>query len=529
VLATLPACSVHTVVTSPPYYGLRDYGTAQWEGGDAACDHVRPVTYLASTLGASTGGRSPETHARSIGAQTTPYRDVCGKCGARRIDRQLGLEATPEAYLAAMVEVFRAVRRVLRDDGTCWVNIGDSYASQPAGNRIPSGISQNTPKRLATDLERYNTQGKSWGDAKPKDLLLMPARLALALQADGWWVRSDIIWHKPNPMPESCTDRPTSAHEHVFLLSKRARYYYDSAAIAEPAINAGRVVDYDGTQKNCSAGDATNDMRTRIQRPVEVGATRACRNVWTIPTAPFSEAHFATFPPQLVERCIRAGTSERGCCAACGAPWVRVTERNLDNIPTRMATKRAPVDCEAMAAYLRERREALGLSRSAVDAALGTRTLYSWFEGRPAGIEPPTPEQWTKLKSVLALDDRFDEQIYGTVEVEITDHSPSKAPGVRTYAKAWNAETTTTGWRASCQCDADVVPCTVLDPFVGSGTTALVADRLQRHAIGIDLSIDYAAMAQRRLEDDCPLFTSWAPAEHPVETEIADLFSVAAD
>jgi hypothetical protein len=212
---------------------------------------------------------------------------------------------------------------------------------------------------------------------------------------------------------------------------------------------------------------------------------------------------------------------------------VRVTERNLENVPTRLATKRAPVDCEAMAAYLRERREALGLSRAAVDEALGTHTLYSWFEGRPAGIEPPTPEQWTKLKEVLALDARFDEQIYGTVEVTITDHAPSKAPGVRTYAKAWNAETTTTGWSPSCQCQADTRPCVVLDPFSGAGTALLVADRLGRDAIGIDLSHAYIDMTRARLTADCPLFMdigpSPPPAEDPEDARMQDLFAEAAD
>jgi hypothetical protein len=205
-----------------------------------------------------------------------------------------------------------------------------------------------------------------------------------------------------------------------------------------------------------------------------------------------------------------------------------VTERNLDNVPTRMATKRVPVDCEAMAAYLRERREALGLSRVAVDTALGTRTLYSWFEGRPAGIEPPTPEQWTKLKDVLQLDSRFDEQIYGTVEVVITDHSPSKAVGVRTYAKAWNSETATTGWRTGCDHNADVVPCVVLDCFAGAGTTLLVADRLQRDAIGIELNTAYTEMAMQRCRDDAPLFVD-VPAADPEDERMADLFAEAAE
>ena len=407
--------------------------------------------------------------------------------------REIGSERSPDEYLATMVGVFREIRRVMRPDATLWCNMGDSY--------------------------------------QDKQLLMMSARLALALQADGWWLRSDNIWHKPNPMPESCTDRPTSAHEHVFLLTKRARYFYDADAVREaheePWRSTGRIEDRGSKDvvAGINGGFGLDGRRPREYNP----AGRNLRNVWTLPTHPYIHAHFATYPPALAERCIRAGTSERGCCAQCGKPWVRETERNLENVPTRMATKRAPVDCEAMAAYLRERREALGLSRVAVDTALGTRTLYSWFEGRPAGIEPPTPEQWTKLKDVLALDTRFDEQIYGTVEVEITDHSPSKAPGVRTYAKAWNAETTTTGWAPSCDHNADVVPCVVLDPFAGAGTTLLVADRLQRDAIGIELNVAYTEMAMQRCRDDAPLFTSFPPAEPPEDERMRDLFAVAAD
>jgi DNA modification methylase len=368
----------------------------------------------------------------------------------------LGSEATPEAYLAAMVEVFREVRRVLRDDGTCWVNIGDSYAHTGAaggsvfdGGRTDGRVAYEADKARGRESRRSTLSG-----AKPKDLLLMPARLALALQADGWWVRSDIIWSKPNPMPESCTDRPTSAHEHVFLLSKRKTYFYDADAVREDA-EYGASVDRDGA--SCGPFRPTSGGGFRGgTRAHSYGGSRNLRNVWTIPTHAYSDAHFATFPPALVERCIRAGTSERGCCAACGAPWGRVTER-------------------------------------AVAFTSGSGRAGKVPNGKHAGSE---------------------QALSGDYDIRM---GPSVA-------------TTTTGWRVSCQCEADVAPCTVLDCFVGSGTTALVADRLQRHAIGIDLSIDYAAMAQRRLEDDCPLFTAWAPAETDAQDErMRDLFSVAAD
>jgi hypothetical protein len=285
---------------------------------------------------------------------------------------------------------------------------------------------------------------------KPKDLLLMPARLALALQADGWWVRSDIIWAKPNPMPESCTDRPTSAHEHVFLLTKSARYFYDADAVREPhdGPNAMHIQRHLVDER---LRDDTGQRRLGKQGLHDFinPAGRNLRNIWTIATHAFPEAHFATYPPELVERCIRAGTSERGCCAACGAPWVRVTERH-------------------------------------------SHCMH------------PTPER------------------------SLVTGATRNALGGQ---KEWDAyiAPTTTGWRASCQCNAEVVSCTVLDPFLGSGTTALVADRLQRHCIGIDLSLTYADMAQRRIEQDCPLFTSWAPAEDPEDERMRDLFAEAAE
>ena len=160
-----------------------------------------------------------------------PYRDTCGKCGATRVDRQIGLESSPDEYLATMVGVFREVRRVLRPDGTCWVNMGDSYCSGTnAPRKSTTTEGDDVPASWAARSQPERTTG---GGLAAKQLLMMPARLALALQADGWWVRSDIIWHKPNPMPESVTDRPTSAHEHVYLLTKSARYFYDAEAVRE--------------------------------------------------------------------------------------------------------------------------------------------------------------------------------------------------------------------------------------------------------------------------------------------------------
>ncbi len=241
-LATLPDQSVQCCVTSPPYMGLRDYGTAG----------------------------------------------------------QIGLEATLAEYIATMVDVFREVRRVLRDDGTLWLNIGDSYNAQPGQRKTTDAAG---PKQLTNGA---STGAPSRYDAglKPKDLMMVPARLAIALQDDGWYLRSDIIWHKPNPMPESVRDRPTSAHEHIFLLTKSSRYYWDAAAVAEQG------VDPDRQRLDRIAGANGHTVRHSEGGMIGSSQTRNTRNVWTIAPQPFSEAHFATFPPEIPRRCILAGSKE---------------------------------------------------------------------------------------------------------------------------------------------------------------------------------------------------------------------------
>jgi DNA modification methylase len=254
-LATLPAESVQCIVTSPPYYGLRDYG----------------------------------------------------------VDGQIGLEPTPEEYVAELVAVFREARRVLRADGVLWLNLGDSYAAggNGGGNKNDTNVGSLSapPKKAPLGY-------------KQKDLLGIPWRVAFALQADGWWLRSECIWAKPNPMPESVTDRPTKAHEQVFMLTKSARYFYDAAAVAEAASeNKPFASSSNGGEKAAALGQRGGNLG------VPAHETRNRRTVWTIASQPFSGAHFATMPPDLAEICIKAGTSERGQCPHCGAPWVRVEKK----------------------------------------------------------------------------------------------------------------------------------------------------------------------------------------------------------
>jgi site-specific DNA-methyltransferase (cytosine-N4-specific) len=299
-LAGLEAESVHCVVTSPPYWGLRDYGTGLWEGGDAECDHLKvsdPVRAVATS--GLEGGKKTTGHVQEgFGAS-------CGKCGARRVDSQLGLEPTPDLYLEAMVAVFREVRRVLRADGTCWLNIGDSYASNPAKGASGQG------KETAYLGDGYGAENRRDvpPGLKPKDLCMIPARLALALQADGWWLRSQIVWAKPNPMPESVTDRPTSSYDLVYLLTKSPRYFFDAEAVREPQHPDGRRK----TQRDYGeTNGAHGNHQGMNERERWTGAGRNVRNVWEIATQPYPEAHFATYPEELVRRCLLAGCPEGG-------------------------------------------------------------------------------------------------------------------------------------------------------------------------------------------------------------------------
>jgi DNA modification methylase len=361
---------VHCCVTSPPYWGLRDYGS---EG-------------------------------------------------------QLGLEPTPEAYVARMVAVFREVRRVLRADGTCWLNIGDSYVSSPKGNPGDQGSSIGLSRPgVQAERDRGGYDKTKVAGLKAKDLVGIPWRVAFALQADGWYLRSDIVWAKPNPMPESATDRPTKAHEYLFLLTKSARYFYDADAIREKATEGtdlgllrGRSRDASGMVAWAAPSIAKRQEAGVDSRTAGTGMRNA-RSVWEIATQPYPEAHFATFPEELPRRCIAAGTSERGCCPTCGAPWERETERHEAEV--------VPTNRRVLAS----------------GGAISGGTQRSTLDGRGG----------------------------------------------------WGSQTV--GWRPTCDHGQQPVPCTVLDSFMGSATTALVARKLGRRSIGIELNPDYCALAARRL------------------------------
>ena len=382
VLKTLPAESVQCCITSPPYYGLRDYGMAE----------------------------------------------------------QIGLEETPDQYIEKLVEVFREVRRVLRDDGTLWVNIGDTYGTGAPTSRLG-------PNRdgLPGGTEIKSNGNKLVPGMKPKDLIGIPWMLAFALRKDGWYLRSEIIWHKPNPMPESVRDRPTKAHEQIFLLSKSPKYYYDADAIREPNVYAEHhAKDHTKTSKRKENNKNKDNLagnnggqRGLMNEINPLGKNR--RSVWQITPKPCKDAHFAVFPPELPQMCLLAGTSEKGSCIACGASIKRILEH--------------PGNPEGILGY-----------RGVPNA----QTKSGGFQSNEVKINNPLS---VRLKP---------------------GHNPTQ------YSK-----TQTVGWKPSCTCENEiVVPCAILDPFSGSGTTGIVANKHGRSYIGIELNPEYVEITKKRYEKE---------------------------
>lgn len=308
VLKTLPDESVDCCVTSPPYYALRDYGTGEWVGGDPKCNHY------SGTWGKNTGvgtHKKMQDSGMSLCGTSHLMKCVCTKCGAVRVDKQIGLEETPEEYIRKLTDVFHEVKRVLKKNGTLWLNIGDSYWGSGSrgydftgklteASKLQSGSQgtinlSNVPKLIGN------------GEYKNKDLIGIPWMLAFSLRADGWYLRQDIIWHKPNPMPESVKDRCTKSHEYIFLLSKSPQYYFDYEAIQEDSIckddrrnGQGRIA-YDGKRTQGEDKKAQDSF-------VVVNEKRNKRDVWSVTVKAMREQHFATYPEELVEPCILAGS-----------------------------------------------------------------------------------------------------------------------------------------------------------------------------------------------------------------------------
>ena len=307
-LKTLDNNFIDCVVTSPPYWGLRDYGTASYEGGDPNCKHT-----ITDGIVDNKNNKLIERPDRASDKKN------CVKCGAKRIDKQLGLEPTYQEHIQNIVELFRAMKPKLKDSATVWLNYGDSYAATVNGTKVKDmkkNLQKNTIENKGKTNGVYDDRGfidkpfsTIQGSLKPKDLVMIPNRIAIALQDDGWWIRSEIIWHKPNPMPESIKDRPTSCHEKIWLITKSKKYYYDADAIKEPVaqgtidrLSQKNLKNQIGSKRGNGGKKPNGNMKA-----VGTLETKNKRNVWTVTTKPCKDAHFATFPKDLIEPCIKAG------------------------------------------------------------------------------------------------------------------------------------------------------------------------------------------------------------------------------
>ena len=471
-LKKLSSESVHCVVTSPPYWGLRDYKTdpVVWDG-NTQCSHqwagLLPGRQANKDTGlALTGTGSPESRLQGLceaGSVTSSAGQFCSLCSAWL--GSLGQEPTPQLYVQHIVQIFREVKRVLRDDGTLWLNLGDTFSVGPSGRRDHGvegsgsklGPDHNGIKGGSVILASSNRRCPE--GLKPKDLCGIPWRVAFALQEDGWYLRSDIIWAKGvsgqkiietqllkslqnnnvpdvvienvfkdlglysgNPMPESVTDRPTRSHEYVFLLAKSKKYFYDHEAIKEPTVSDHNSGNGFSREARESYKNSDGSFRGNSKQWDAIGTTRNIRDVWALVTKSLKLAHYAAYPVDLVEPCVLAGTSGHGCCSVCGSPYKRMLEK--------------------------------------------TEVANPGYNGS-----------------------KFDSGKTGSRDGgEHTQHGDR-------FVK------TTAGWQVTCDCTgAGISPCTVLDPFCGSGTTGLVALKHSRKFIGIELNPEYTEMAKTRIE-----------------------------
>lgn len=297
-LKSLEDKSVRCCITSPPYYGLRDYGTGKWVGGDPNCNHYRDSKQSEFT---ATGHKHMQDCGQAIGDAI--YKSVCPKCGAVRVDEQIGLEETPQEYINRLVDVFREIRRILKDDGTLWVNIGDTYAYQNSCNH-------NFDYDKGSGSNNENISKRKFDDSiKHKDLIGIPWLFAFAMRDDGWYLRQDIIWAKTNPMPESVEDRCTKSHEYIFLFSKSSDYYFDFESIQEDSIEDVAGTKFGGNKYGGNGEQFVNKSAGIYSGNEYVSnGKRRKRDVWFVGVNSYKGAHFATYPIELITPCVLAGS-----------------------------------------------------------------------------------------------------------------------------------------------------------------------------------------------------------------------------
>lgn len=432
--------SIHSVITSFPYYGLRLYdgvGPTIW-GGDSACSHVWGVVPALQKAHNTDATYSAKQASNAGALREVPGSAFCQLCGAWL--GCFGLEPSISLHVQNAVAVCREIKRVLRPDGVFWLNYGDSYATSK------NGRSAAATKAAGNDDRTFRDKPFSIDELPAKSLCGIPWRVALALQDDGWILRADVIWSKPNPMPESVNDRPTKSHEYIFMLVKSARYFYDAEAIREAHSSSDdprNRPDYK-PKRGSFIGGGVNDGRTRTTGAAtwpEGGRNR--RTVWTIATQSFSGAHFATFPTKLVEPMVLASTSARGVCPKCGAGWLRVVEKNVSLESGSGKAGNKPNGKWADTAQTES-----GSYDIRMGPVVSTQTT-GWRPGCDC-IRKAAPNYGMQGGEILEIADEVAKEF---------------AP----------------------------IPAVILDPFCGSGTCGEVARNLGRRFIGLDLSATYLA------------------------------------
>ena len=446
-LKSLPDASVDCCITSPPYYGLRDYGTGTWVGGDPDCPHY--VTRKHDST--STGHKSMAESAGALGAVGGEiYKSVCPKCGAVREDKQVGLEESPEEYIDRLVTIFREVKRVLKDEGTLWVNIGDSYNGYK-GNANGEYFDSPYVGGHGFHPSREGGYGLECKNLKPKDLIGIPWMLAFALRKDGWYLRQDILWAKPNPMPESVKDRCTKSHEYIFLLSKSPKYYFDYKSIQEEA--------------------ETKPHRRETWSP----------NVDIYDNSKYTDAE--------QESSVRQGMNKTR-----GEHILQLRK----NLPTQ-------------AEFVEFMRQHTNVNALSDIMATPRTTIEHWFRSDNSGFSYPSIDEWEVVSAIV--DDDSDEFHYiDSKMTEIsyeTDAIDKNSEGTRNKRDVWSVrpahykEAHFATFPEELVAPMVLAGCpkggVVLDPFMGSGTTAVVAKNNGRNYIGCELNEEYVKMAENRI------------------------------
>lgn len=511
VLRKMPDESVHCIVTSPPYWGLRDYEISPtiW-GGEASCLHAFTVEVMDKSR-AKKGDTNSTLDGRGmrqvLSGRFESRTAFCSKCGSWR--GKLGLEPTIEMYIDHMVEIFREARRVLRSDGVLWLNLGDTFAANRSYH-----VPDSKHRDVGNSLSRSIPSG-----LKPKDLCMVPARVAISLQQDGWYLRSDCIWEKGQPMPESVRDRPTRSHEYVFLLSKSEHYFYDQIAMQEPSSLNTQSRGNGVGQKAKVAGQNSRaykdrDPMHRVKQNASFSAAvsqvvpfRNRRSVWRISTEPYKGPHYATFPTELPRICLFAAPHVKGCCPDCGIPWERVVRRSfVGDWHTDPDLKR-----QGVARNIRTAKYATRHPQSA-----GRRMLDNVTAAREATgqhdhfLQPPQTIGWRP--SCRCYDDRY-LSCYQTARKIRKAYQRARSGDWKRRVTRWIGKD-----------DWPRVPAIVLDPFNGAGTTGVVARRMGMRYIGIEMNPADVSRSIDRIRDDAPIFNDPIPTSADQKDRQTGLF-----